>query len=174
MNPATIPIALTSIWQLNPACVSDIATRTWPDMAMRTRPHAVPAASNDDGDLHRRSRPERLPLPWPDRAGLFAAIAVAALCVFVWTVTLLSVDIAIYGRLYHALAFWALVAETGTALPAWLFLRFIDFMNDGPDARRKDALRRRIEPQFAADGMSVFSEPRLAYSKNATERTSML
>ena len=105
-------------------------------------------------------RVRRIPLElaWPDRAALVAAFIIAALCVFAWIVTFLSVETVTYGRLNNALAFWTLVAEMVTAVPFWIFLRVIDFMNGGPETRRKAALRRRIEPLFEADGAGMPAE----------------
>lgn len=107
----------------------------WPDRTAHTA-HA------------RRARRIPLELAWPDRAGLVAAFIVAALCVFGWIVTFLSVETVTYGRLNYALAYWTVAAEMMTVAPGWLALRVIDFMKGGPEARRQAALRRRIEPLF--------------------------
>lgn len=186
MYPATIPIAPTNVWQFNPACLADVATRTWPNSPAQTW--------SDDRNLREPPRPEELPLAWPDKATLVIAVLIAALCVIVWTTTLASAGIYLYGRLDHALALWAAVAELGFALPLWLVLRLIDVVNGGPTRRREARRARHIEPRFETEseiatetGTETETETRTGaeivpfpgaqvagYSKNATERTSML
>ncbi len=87
-----------------------------------------------------------------------AAFIVAVLCVFGWIITFLSVEFVAYGRLDNTLALWTVIAEVVTIVPAWLLMRAIDFINDGPGMRRKTALRRRVEPQFEADSAALFAE----------------
>ena len=87
-----------------------------------------------------------------------AAFIVAVLCVFGWIITFLSVEFVAYGRLDNTLALWTVIAEMVTIVPAWLLMRAIDFVNDGPGMRRKMALRRRVEPPFEADSTDLLTE----------------
>lgn len=186
MHLATIPIAPTSVWQFDPACLADVATRTWPEFAAQLH--------TDAHSLHEHPKPENLPLPWPDRATLVIAVVIAALCVIVWITTLASSGFMLYSRLNHALALWAAAAELGLALPIWFILRFIDDVQGGPIYRREAQFARRIEPWFETEAeaeteIETEDEPQTGaeivpfpsaqvqvarYSKNATERTSML
>lgn len=143
MHPATTSIALTSLRQLNPVCLADVATRTWPGFE-------APAPANDD-DVHAPPKPKDLPLAWPDKTALVIAALIAALCVVVWTTTLASSGFVLYGRLDHTLALWAAAAELGVALPLWLVLRVADDIGGGPKCRRDVSHARRIEPWFETD-----------------------
>ena len=129
---ARAPDVRPSVWQLQPLCLADVATRTWP------------------GHLNLREppKPKGLPLAWPDKVALVLAVLIAAACVVVWATTFTSVGTVLYHRLNNTLALWTAVAELGITFPVWIALRTVDLFQGGPTRRHEALYARRIEPRF--------------------------